>query len=51
MTDVCRVGDNVLDKKTVPIVFVPGVISQKESALWSLHSIPFRTTSNSPYNV
>lgn len=29
MTDVCRVGDNVLDKKTVPIVFVPGVMGSR----------------------
>ena len=29
MTDVCRVGANVLDKKTVPIVFVPGVMGSR----------------------
>ena len=29
MTDVCRVGDNTLDKKTVPIVFVPGVMGSR----------------------
>lgn len=29
MTDVCRVGDNVLDSKTVPIVFVPGVMGSR----------------------
>jgi hypothetical protein len=29
MTDVCRVGDNTLDKKTVLIVFVPGVMGSR----------------------
>jgi peptidoglycan hydrolase-like protein with peptidoglycan-binding domain len=29
MTDVCRVGDNVVDKKTIPIVFVPGVMGSR----------------------
>jgi hypothetical protein len=47
MTDVCLVGNNTLDKETVPNVFVPGVLG----VICRTCILPILTNSGTPIQI